>query len=94
MRKMSLDDKLGVDRFNTDKSNPHIMLNDDYDNEDNINLLIMACPAGLYSYDNGKICFNHEGCLECGTCRVLSNGHVIKSWSYPMGSRGVEFTQG
>jgi ferredoxin like protein len=94
MGKISLDNKLGLDRFHIDQHNPHITINDDYDNEEKINLLVMACPAGLYSYENGKISFNHEGCLECGTCRVLSKGKVIKSWNYPMGGKGIEFIQG
>lgn len=94
MGKLSLDNKLGLDRFNIDQHNPHITINDDYDNVERIILLVMACPAGLYSYENGKIGFNHEGCLECGTCRVFSKGEVIKSWNYPMGGKGIEFIQG
>ncbi len=91
---LNLDNKLGIDRFNVDERNPHITINKDYDNEGEINLLMMACPAGLYSYENGKITFNHEGCLECGTCRVLSKGKIVESWNYPMGSFGIELRQG
>lgn len=94
MAKMSIDDKLGINRFFIDKSNPHIIINNDCENEEQINQLVMACPAGLYSYANGKITFNYEGCLECGTCRVLSRGKVVKSWGYPMGGKGIEFQQG
>lgn len=94
MAKMSIDDKLGVNRFFIDKSNPHISIKADYYDEDKIHELVMACPAGLYSYENGKITFNYEGCLECGTCRVLSKGKVVKSWDYPMGGRGIEYQQG
>jgi ferredoxin like protein len=94
MAKLSLDDKLGIDRFNIDKQNPHISIHEDYANEETIRFLVMACPAGLYRYENGKITFNYEGCLECGTCRVLSKGKVIKSWNYPMGGMGIEFWQG
>lgn len=94
MVKMTVDNKLGIDRFNVDEHNPHITINKDYDNEEKINLLVMACPAGLYNYENGKITFNHEGCLECGTCRVLSKGKVVESWNYPMGGLGIEFRQG
>ena len=94
MVKMSVDNKLGIDRFIVDEHNPHITINNDYDNEEKINQLVMACPAGLYHYDNGKITFNHEGCLECGTCRVLSKGKIVKSWNYPTGGLGIEFRQG
>jgi ferredoxin like protein len=91
--KMSLDNKLGTDRFYTDE-HPHITLNEDCDDEDAIRLVVTACPAGLYQYEDGKLTFNHEGCLECGTCRVLSKGILVKSWSYPAGGKGVEYRQG
>lgn len=94
MAKMSLDDKLGIDRFNVDEHNAHITINKNYENEEKIGQLIMACPAGLYQYENGKIIFNHEGCLECGTCRVLSKGKVVDSWNYPLGGMGIEFYMG
>lgn len=94
MAKMNIDDKLGTDCFFIDKLSPHITINREFDNDDHINLLVKACPAGLYQQENGKITFNYEGCLECGTCRVLSKGKVVKSWSYPMGGKGIEFRQG
>lgn len=94
MAQMSVDDKLGIDCFFMDKNNPHITINNDYENEEKIKQLVMACPAGLYNYESGKITFNHEGCLECGTCRVLSKGKIVESWNYPMGGFGIEFRQG
>ena len=94
MAKMTVDDKLGIDRFYADEKNPHITIDPDYADGAKIDLLVSACPAGLYQYENGRIIFNHEGCLECGTCRVLSKGDVVRTWSYPMGGRGVEYVQG
>jgi ferredoxin like protein len=94
MATMRVDDKLGFVRFKVDEGNPHIIVDETYNDEKEINLLVTACPAGLYTYEGGKLAFNYEGCLECGTCRVLSEGRVIKSWSYPRGSKGVEFHQG
>ena len=94
MAKMSVDDKLGLDLFHTDEHNPHITVNEDYDNMEEINKVLLACPAGLYHYENGKVTFSHEGCLECGTCRVLSIDKVVKSWGHPMGGAGVQFRQG
>jgi ferredoxin like protein len=91
---MNVDDKLGFVRFKVDENRPHIVLDETYGNEKEIRLLVSACPAGLYSYEDGKLSFNYEGCLECGTCRVLSDGKVIKSWSYPRGAKGVEYHQG
>ena len=94
MAKMSVDDKLGLDLFHTDEHNPHITVNKDYDNMEEIRKDLLACPAGLYQYENSKVTFSHEGCLECGTCRVVSGGKLIKIWHYPVGSMGVEYRQG
>ena len=94
MAKMSVDDKLGFVKFNTDEEHPHITINPSFSKEDDIKRLVMACPAGLYRYEDGKVIFSHEGCLECGTCRVISGGKVVKSWDHPDGEFGVEFRQG
>lgn len=94
MAKVNIDNKLGIDHFNPNMKNPHIVINKEFSNEEKIMLLVMACPAGLYQYEEGKLSFNHEGCLECGTCRVLSKGKVVKSWNYPRGGLGIEFWQG
>ncbi len=94
MAKMSIDDKLGLDKFDTDEENAHIQIDENYANEEDIRRLVMACPAQLYKYEDGKLSFNYEGCLECGTCRVLSKGKVIKSWDHPVGGAGVVYKQG
>lgn len=92
---MSIDDKLGCDRFHADDNYAHIELNEDCTDLETVKKVVMACPAQLYCLeDNGKIRFNYEGCLECGTCRVLGKGTVLKSWNHPMGGMGVEFRMG
>lgn len=96
MAKMTIDDKLGLDRFHADEKHSHIELNEDYADQAQIDLLLKACPAHLYRQDapGGKVSFNHEGCLECGTCRVISGGKVVKSWNHPEGGMGVEYRMG
>ena len=42
MAKMSVDDKLGLDLFHTDEHNPHITVNEDYDNMEEINKVLMG----------------------------------------------------
>lgn len=53
MAKMSVDDKLGFDKFVTDEHESHIQINEDYHDEAEIKRLVMACPANLYHYDDG-----------------------------------------
>lgn len=94
MARMTVADKLGLDVFHTDEGNPHITIHKDYKNEEEIHKLVLACPAALYVYENGEVQFSYEGCLECGTCRVISGGKVIDTWNHPIGETGVQFRQG
>ena len=84
----------GANSFFANEYSNHIQINEDYHDEAEIKRLVMACPANLYHYDDGKLVFSHEGCLECGTCRVISGGKGVKSWKHPKGAMGVEFHQG
>lgn len=94
MNKMSIDDKLALDIFRTDELNSHIDVDKDYKDEEEIKKLLLACPAECYKYIDGVLSFSHLGCLECGTCRVLSKGKIVKSWDHPAGSRGVLYRFG
>jgi ferredoxin like protein len=37
--------------------------------------------------------FNCEGCLECGTCKVVCDRDAV-SWRYPRGGYGVRYRWG
>lgn len=73
---------------------PHIIIDIERCNKCDRKICIKACPAGLYTLDeDGKLLFNYEGCLECGTCRVVCPHDAIR-WSYPPGGYGVYFQFG
>ncbi len=92
MNRMSVDDKLGTNLFRIDENNPHITVKQDKADEKEIRKLLLACPAHLYTLDeNGKLQFSYEGCLECGTCRVLCHKSLIKEWDYPANGKGVHY---
>lgn len=94
MKKMSIDDKLGCNLFSTDEFHSHIDVDLSSTDLEEIKKLVLACPAECYKYIDGNFSFSHLGCLECGTCRVVSGGKLIKSWNHPMGTVGVSFRQG
>ena len=73
MKRMSVEDKLGLNIYHTDEFNSHIDVDLEFKDEDEIKKLIIACPAACYTYVDGVFSFSHLGCLECGTCRVLSH---------------------
>lgn len=95
MENMTIQDKLGVNKFNTDEQNSHITVDKDYPDKAEAGRIIRACPAGLYTMsEDGRLEFDHLGCLECGTCRVLSGGRIVKSWGYPVGEKGISYRKG
>jgi len=91
MAKMTIDNKLGVNRFNVDEENCHIQVDKQHTDHDEVNRVVRICPAGLYKADDDGVRFDYLGCLECGTCRILSQDKVVSQWDFPQGSFGVNF---
>ena len=93
--KVNVAEKLGVNKYHTDEHNPHIQVDKEYLDRDEIERVVRVCPAALYSVDdNGTLFFDYLGCLECGTCKVLSEGKEVEDWNYPVGTKGVEYRLG
>ena len=91
---VNVDEKLAVCKFDVDEDNAHIELKENPSKEE-FDKLVLACPAALYKYDeNGKPLFDYAGCLECGTCRVISGKTILEKWEYPIGTKGIEFRWG
>ena len=60
-----------------------------------LDALVRVCPAALYKVDEaGSATFDHAGCLECGTCRIVAEGRTVASWRYPQPTMGVEYRYG
>lgn len=94
-RKVAVEEKLGVNKFHTDEHNSHIDVDKEYPSREEIQRVIRICPAGLYKLDDdGVLFFDYLGCLECGSCRVISGGKVIREWNYPVGGLGIEYRLG
>ena len=55
----------------------------------------MCCPAGCYTLEgNGRVVLIADGCLECGTCRIICDEHRNVDWEYPRGGYGILFKFG
>lgn len=93
MAKMTVADKLGANKFNVYEEASHIDVDKKHTDADEVDRVVRICPAALYVQDGDSVRFDYLGCLECGTCRVLSGGKVVKDWKYPVGSFGVSFRQ-
>ena len=92
---VNVTEKLGVNRYHTDEHNSHITVDKEYPDKEEVYRIVRACPAAIYTLgDDDRLFFDYLGCLECGTCRVLSGGKVIKEWNYPVGTLGIEYRLG
>ena len=93
MKKNTLPEKLSLDKFMVNEGSPHIIINNEICKKCADKFCLFACPAGLYTEQNGEIIVEWAGCLECGTClQVCSN--CALDWKYPQGGYGIIYRQG
>jgi ferredoxin like protein len=90
---MDLKAKLGLDVFKPGGA-AHIKIKPGREKDVRLQKMVMVCPAGLYSVnEQGETSLTVDGCLECGTCRLVCGTDVLE-WSYPEGGAGVQFRFG
>jgi ferredoxin like protein len=92
---MTLEDKLFTVVFHAD-SLSHLGVTDTQRCQTCSNrACVRACPAGCWSYETAeeKIHVAYEGCLECGTCRLVCPLQNV-TWRYPRGGFGVAYQRG
>ncbi|AYG64050.1 MULTISPECIES: ferredoxin family protein [Rhizobium] len=93
--KLRVEDKLFQNRYLVDPGRPHITVRPHEHPSANLRALTRICPAKCYELnDKGQVEIAADGCMECGTCRVLceASGEVV--WNYPRGGFGVLFKFG
>lgn len=93
MNRLSLADKLSLNKFEVDEGEPHIFIDNTQCKSCQDKRCLYVCPAGLYSEQNEEIIVEWAGCLECGTCRAVCAKKAI-DWKYPRGGFGIIFRQG
>jgi ferredoxin like protein len=90
-----VEQKLFQNRYVVDAARPHITVRPHTKPSKALLSLTKACPAGCYDLnDLGQVEISVDGCLECGTCRVLCGPSGEVEWSYPRGGYGVSFKFG
>ena len=67
---------------------PHIEIREEACAQCKNRACLYFCPAGCFEEEDGVMKFHYEGCLECGTCRVMCPKGIAK-WDYPQGGYGV-----
>jgi len=92
---VKVEDKLFYNRFLVDAGKPHISVRAHLTPSSQLRSLTHLCPAGCYSEsDEGKIEIVPDGCLECGTCRIVTSTTGEVEWNYPRGGFGILYKFG
>jgi ferredoxin like protein len=90
-----VEEKLYQNRYMVDSGQPHIKIMPHSKPSKNLLAMTHLCPAGCYSEaETGQVEITVDGCLECGTCRVLCEAAGDITWDYPRGGYGILFKFG
>lgn len=92
-----IEEKLFQNRYRVDEGRPHIsIINKDVcATKCRHKACTFICPAACYALeDTGHVALTTDGCLECGTCRVVCQDNNNIDWWYPRGGFGVLFKFG
>ena len=90
-------EQLFQNRYRVDAGRPHIRIKqpDLCRTECGTQSCTYVCPASCYKAEgNGSVTLITDGCLECGSCRIICNEHANVAWEYPRGGYGVLFKFG
>lgn len=90
-----VEDKLFQNRYLVDAGRAHIKVRPHAAPSPELLSLLNACPARCYELNAaGQVEITPDGCMECGTCRVIAEPTGDIEWSYPRGGYGVLFKFG
>jgi ferredoxin like protein len=90
-----VEDKLYQNRYMVDAGRPHITVKPHDKPSASLLALTRVCPAKCYEEnEKGQVEITADGCMECGTCRVLCEPSGEIEWNYPRGGFGVLFKFG
>lgn len=87
-----IEDKLAVNKFDVDED-VHIRLDAEKCQECESHPCLYICPAECFKRTEGHITFSYEGCLECGSCRIVCDTEAL-DWTLPRGGFGICYEYG
>lgn len=90
-----IEEKLFQDRYQVDSAGAHITIKDaELCMHCAEQQCAVCCPAGCYTQQgNGRLVLITDGCLECGTCRIVCDQRNL-DWEWPRGGFGILFKFG
>lgn len=95
MSSVDVETKLFQNRYLVDAERPHIRIRVPALGEQKCAArpCVTCCPAGCYTTAGRKITLITDGCLECGTCRIVCTQRNL-DWEYPRGGYGIQYKFG
>ena len=93
---LSLDSRLGLNKYQIDEKNSHIEVDDSLCQTCENRPCLTACPAEVYRWVEENITVRYENCLECGTCQIAcdTGGNGAINWQPPKDGFGIVFRYG
>lgn len=91
---MKLEERLALNKYDVDRE-VHITVDERVCKECVIKSCLYICPAQCFVMREGQdnVTFSYEGCLECGSCRIICDNGAI-NWIYPRGGLGIAYQYG
>ncbi|WP_029006189.1 ferredoxin family protein [Azorhizobium doebereinerae] len=90
-----VEDKLFYNRYLVDAGRAHIKVRPHTVPTAPLLSMLKLCPARCYEMNEaGQVEVTVDGCVECGTCRVVAEPSGDIEWTYPRGGYGVLFKFG
>jgi ferredoxin like protein len=91
-QKKSIEDKLAVNKYDIDQD-VHIRIKEDICENCAEHPCLSICPADCFKLKEDHITFSHEGCLECGSCKIACDKEAV-DWVLPRGGFGICYQYG
>ena len=88
---MKIDDKLALNLFHVAKD-PHLKIDQAICRTCPHKACTYVCPVENYVIEGEDVVLSWEGCLECGTCRIVCDQGSLE-WDYPQGGCGILYRQ-
>jgi ferredoxin like protein len=90
---ISIEERLGLVSFEVDKEK-HIKVDTSICRDCKDKPCLRFCPAKRYTLEKGgEIKHDHEGCIECGSCKFACPRGAV-DFGYPKGGFGVYYKFG
>ncbi|TCM85213.1 ferredoxin family protein [Rhodovulum steppense] len=91
-----MEERLYQNRYMVDEGRPHVRIEHQRGGDSpELRALVNICPAGCYRLnEEGRVEVAPDGCMECGTCRIVCQATGELEWSYPRGGYGILFKFG